>query len=99
MRGKRNNINPAGYVVRWDGDRQRLEHRMVMEKHLGRPLADYENVHHKNGRKADNRIDNLEVWVTPQPRGQRPEDLATWVVEHYPHLIEQALRGEEPHLM
>ncbi len=73
-----------GYI--WiDG---RYQHRTVMEEVLGRPLLPSENVHHKNGDRQDNRPENLELWVTLQPAGQRIEDLLAYadeIIARYRH--------------
>jgi len=76
-------INTNGYVYEFvDGKRQaQLQHRLVMERKLGRPLAADESVHHKNGIRTDNRIDNLELWVSWQPPGCRVQDLVAFARE------------------
>jgi len=73
--------NRDGYLCVRIGGKYKFVHRLVMQEILGRELLPYENVHHINGIRDDNRPENLELWVTRQPKGQRVQDLVKWAKE------------------
>jgi len=79
-------ITKEGYrVISVEGKRI-FEHRKVMEDFVGRPLRKDEQVHHRNGKKLDNRIENLELWSKSHPSGQRIVDKLAWartILERY----------------
>lgn len=83
-------VESNGYVRVYKPDHPRAhsgryigEHTLVMEAHIGRYLIEGETTHHKNGVRSDNRLENLELWVSKQPTGQRPLDLLAYADEIY----------------
>lgn len=81
-------VAPDGYAKVYAPDHPRAnlgryvkEHHLVMEGLLGRYLLPGESVHHRNGVRDDNWPENLELWVTGQPSGQRVEDVLAWARE------------------
>lgn len=84
-------VTPQGYRKVARNGTHVMEHRVVMEQVLGRSLSEFENVHHINGIRDDNRPENLELWVKPQPSGQRVADLVAWVCDEYPEMVADRL--------
>jgi len=87
-------VHSSGYRrLHFRGGKKAYQHRVLMAEALGRPLETHENVHHKDGDRLNNSLDNLELWTEKQPPGQRVIDKVAFAIEIltlYPEFAEAA---------
>lgn len=96
-------VNKDGYVMVLDPARLSkkkrrgyvFEHRLVMEQYIGRKLLPTETVHHKNGVRSDNRIENLELKVTAHGPGVPVSDIVAYALEMLRRYAPEYLKDEE----
>lgn len=87
---KGGSVTPQGYkMIRVGARKAVLEHRFIMEKILGRKLRRGETVHHKNGKRADNREKNLELRMA----GRHPKGWSLTQMREYLKTIPKKLGG------
>lgn len=86
--GYKKHVKRHGYIwvsvpmlSRNGGPKAVLEHRYVMSQHLGRELLPEETVHHINGVRSDNRLENLELFNSRHGPGQRVADKVAFAIE------------------
>lgn len=85
-------VNKYGYRVISVSGKPQLEHRVVMEKVLGRVLLREETIHHKDGDRLNNVPENLELHLGNHGPGQDIQDrirAAQELLDNYGHLLRE----------